>query len=697
MELRRHLRLGAELGMSLTAITALILAGCGGGGGATASGGADAAALVTPMKGQFCTSATVTVLDKDNLVIGTGSVNASGVVSVDSISSSAPAPYVVQVGAGASASCYYDEVTASNVAIPANTTALHAVVPSYAALTSASGFAVTPLTEMAYQYLDAAGTLAVAADVTAANDAVASGFGLTDILQTPTLIGPATAPLSNSTSQANRYALAIAALSQTAAASATMGQTTLEALLAQMPTYIASGIPATTYANAYSDFTGGASSVLAAPVAATGSAPTGSLDDAINGGGPLTVTSFSPSSGAAGTTVTITGTNFDPDPFHMQVSFGGNVSATIVSASSTQLVVTVPAGASTGKIKVTNGLTLVNDLSATNFTVTGSTPSNTWTPHSSGSAFILNTVTYGNGLFVAGGMGYTILSSPDGINWTSRSSSGSPQPDADYYSVNGLAWSSARSLFIAVGDRTCCSTTVPPLLATSPDGITWTRASLAAGTYSGASLADVTADSNGITAVGAGYIFYSTDGSAWSSQAVPAGMGATLAITGVASSGATRVAVGYDSNITPAAFILVSTDASTWSSVSAPSGFAPQDVVWNGSLFVAVGSSSPIQMGVTPQIATSSDGQTWTLQTMPPAVASSAYMLNDIAWDGTRFIAVGSPYALVNSRLILSSTDGSTWAVEQEITTGSGQKVLNGIASSGTVSVTVGDSVFTNP
>jgi hypothetical protein len=289
MELGRHLRLGAELGISLTAVSALILAGCGGGGGggATTPGGSVAAALVTPMKGQFCSTATVTVLDKNNLVIGTGSVNASGVVSVGSISSSAPAPYVVKVGAGASASCYYDEGAASNVTIPANTTALHAVVPSYAALTSASGLAVTPLTEMAYQYLNTAGTLAVVADVTAVNNAVASGFGLTDILQTPTLIGPATTPLSNSTSHANRYALAIAALTQTAAASATGGQTTLDALLAQMPTFIASGVPATTYANAYSDFTGGASSVLATPAAASATAPTGSLASLIGGSGAV--------------------------------------------------------------------------------------------------------------------------------------------------------------------------------------------------------------------------------------------------------------------------------------------------------------------------------------------------------------------------------------------------------------------------
>jgi hypothetical protein len=100
---------------------------------------------------------------------------------------------------------------------------------------------------------------------------------------------------------------------------------------------------------------------------------------------PPTITSFTPASGAAGATVTITGTNFDPDPFHMLVTFADNVPATVVSATATQLVVTVPAGASTGAIKVTNGLTQREVSSTANFTVTasgggGGGGSTDWTP-----------------------------------------------------------------------------------------------------------------------------------------------------------------------------------------------------------------------------------------------------------------------------------------------------------------------------
>ncbi len=64
----------------------------------------------------------------------------------------------------------------------------------------------------------------------------------------------------------------------------------------------------------------------------------------------LSVTAFSPQSGAPGTLVTLKGVGFQSNS---SVSFGG-VSATVVSASRKKLRVTVPAGAATGPITVTN-------------------------------------------------------------------------------------------------------------------------------------------------------------------------------------------------------------------------------------------------------------------------------------------------------------------------------------------------------
>ncbi|MEI6519013.1 MAG: IPT/TIG domain-containing protein, partial [bacterium] len=64
-----------------------------------------------------------------------------------------------------------------------------------------------------------------------------------------------------------------------------------------------------------------------------------------------TITSFTPASGVVGTVVTITGTNLTGTT---SVKFNGISSLTITNISATSLTATVPIGATTGKISVTN-------------------------------------------------------------------------------------------------------------------------------------------------------------------------------------------------------------------------------------------------------------------------------------------------------------------------------------------------------
>src|SRR6202034_105060 len=68
------------------------------------------------------------------------------------------------------------------------------------------------------------------------------------------------------------------------------------------------------------------------------------------------ITSLSPSSGAVGAAVTITGTNFGTAQGTSSVTFNG-IAATPTSWNATSIVVTVPAGATTGNVVVA-----VNDL-----------------------------------------------------------------------------------------------------------------------------------------------------------------------------------------------------------------------------------------------------------------------------------------------------------------------------------------------
>lgn len=84
-------------------------------------------------------------------------------------------------------------------------------------------------------------------------------------------------------------------------------------------------------------------------------------------GTTLTLTGFSPGSGKAGDVVTLTGTGFSTSTGDNVVKFNG-VATQVSSATATQLKVTVPTGATTGKITITVGGVTVT--SSTDFTIT---------------------------------------------------------------------------------------------------------------------------------------------------------------------------------------------------------------------------------------------------------------------------------------------------------------------------------------
>jgi hypothetical protein len=101
---------------------------------------------------------------------------------------------------------------------------------------------------------------------------------------------------------------------------------------------------------------------------------------------PATIAGFTPSGGGAGTFVTVTGTNLDDVT---EVTFNGAAAAfTLVSA--TELTTTVPAGATTGPIAVTNSGGTTS--SASDFVV-ADPPGITGFSPSSGSAGTVVTIT----------------------------------------------------------------------------------------------------------------------------------------------------------------------------------------------------------------------------------------------------------------------------------------------------------------
>ena len=144
------------------------------------------------------------------------------------------------------------------------------------------------------------------------------------------------------------------------------------------------------------------------------------------------VTGFSPVTGTAGTTVTITGKNFSSTISADIVKFNGSA-ATISSATSVQIIVTVPSGATTGKITVTVGTKCAT--SADDFTV--STTSSSTYSQSSGTV-TQSEKTYSSStadlsaVKVAGGT-YSISSST--ISSTGNTSS---SDNSSFYGLNAV-------------------------------------------------------------------------------------------------------------------------------------------------------------------------------------------------------------------------------------------------------------------
>lgn len=102
---------------------------------------------------------------------------------------------------------------------------------------------------------------------------------------------------------------------------------------------------------------------------------------------PPVVTLFTPISGPVGTSITITGLNFDPNPANNIVLFGA-VRANITSATTTQLTGTVPVGSTYAPVSVLNTTTGLSGTSLKPFNVVFADSSN-FTGHS-----FTNVVTY---------------------------------------------------------------------------------------------------------------------------------------------------------------------------------------------------------------------------------------------------------------------------------------------------------------
>lgn len=254
----------------------------------------------------------------------------------------------------------------------------------------------------------------------------------------------------------------------------------------------------------------------------------------------------------------------------------------------------------------------------------------------------LNSITYGNGLFVTVGSSGGIYTSPDGSTWTSRSITGSP----NLYFV-----SYENGVFIAGGYYSQFITSNRAIY-TSPDGVTWTMRY----SYSDTDLYPIYCGCYGLNRYVCGgdeYTYYSSENSytGWNTRTLPS----VRAMYGVIFVGSSFYGVGTSGSL------FTSSDGINWSRTQKFStGSTIYGICYGNGLFVTVGSQGLIY--------TSTNGSTWTSQTS--GVLSD---LKSVCYSNGIYVAVGV------SGAILTSQDGVTWTVQ----TSGVSSDLNGIASSG--------------
>jgi hypothetical protein len=239
-------------------------------------------------------------------------------------------------------------------------------------------------------------------------------------------------------------------------------------------------------------------------------------------------------------------------------------------------------------------------------------------------------------LFVAVASDVTpaIMTSPDGITWTSRT-----EPVSSAW--RAVTWATGLNLFVAVSTA--------GLVMTSPDGITWTqRTAAAANGWEAIVWAPALSLLVVVGGSGASRVMTSPDGITWTARTAAA----ALLWQGVTWSPALGLLAACAFSAPNG--IMTSPDGITWTQRTAPNS-AYEAIDWSPKLglFVAVGGASGV--GV---VLTSPDGITWTAR-----VAANGNSWEDVIWvaDLGLFLAVASDGVSNAANRIMASPDGISW------------------------------------
>ena len=233
-----------------------------------------------------------------------------------------------------------------------------------------------------------------------------------------------------------------------------------------------------------------------------------------------------------------------------------------------------------------------------------------WTERNNPSSEFLRSVIYANGLWVAVGNGATIITSSDGKNWTQQTSNISDALIRVFY---------AGGKFIASGHTGNGPSSPSSKIIVSDDAINWSSITASGSSYSGITYG------NGLYVV-----------APW------------LETNGQASS------------------FMTSTDAVNWSSHA-------HNLTNNGGQFnnnerlvedIAFGNGIFVGTGINGRIIKSSDGKNWvpvTTNSINQSLGGNGASMYKMKFLNGNFIAVGGGMDINSLFLILTSTDGDNW------------------------------------
>jgi len=393
---------------------------------------------------------------------------------------------------------------------------------------------------------------------------------------------------------------------------------------------------------------------------------------------------LNPDHGTVGSKVTIIGSGFGSNPqvkFYDEFVVAGylvrtEVKAVVDSSSDTQIVVTVPAGANSGAVKV-------NSISVGDFTV--DLPMvGAWTQQEAQGGYSLAT----NGTnFVKVWSPANVKQSTTGITWDD-----SYAYVSNDYMGGQVQWDGSQFVYMVSRDATSSPVQT---VAVSPDGSRWVTKVAGQKLISwdqqyASSMRDFVAILGRMTMVGdKGGIATSTDGgTTWTLEHYPV-FYQDHQIFAVDDTGSQRIALTLSSDGGTA---LQSDAGGAWSVAATGLDLKPVDLLWTGTVHIATGSTTSAGGGT--RVLRSSDGKTWTTATLPDTYANGAWRGAKLAKQGSTLWLLAYKLNGVNpigSVLLRSIDDGLNWTLDTDF----GNDAVSAIAFGTSLWMAVGNKTYT--